>query len=110
MLAELAPWSVLELRLHRLLRAAGLTGWVTNHRLLLGPRWVYVDVAFPDFRVAIEADGREHHSQAADFEGDRARWNLLAADGWIVLRVSWAMVQEGHGVIAQLRAALARRS
>ncbi len=108
---EEAPWSLLELRLHRLLRSAGITGWSANVPLRFGPRTCCADVAFPDARVAIEADGRLHHSSAVDFERDRERWNLLAAEGWIVIRVTWAMVHASPDlVIAQVRAALASRS
>ncbi len=89
------PWSILELRLHRLLRAAGLHGWHGNWRVDLGTGTAVVDVAFPDFRVAIEADGRRHHEDADAFRRDRVRWNRLGGEGWVMLRATWDMVV-GH--------------
>lgn len=104
------PWSMLELELHRLLRAHGIVGWRANHPLRSGGRQVFVDVAFPADGVAIEADGRAHHSNRDAFERDRQRWNALAAEGWIVLRVTWDMVHRTPElVVAQIRAALESR-
>lgn len=61
-------------------------------------------------KVAIEADGRAHHSDRRDFENDRRRWNLLSADGWIVLRVTWEMVHSAPDVVVQqLASALSSR-
>lgn len=104
------PWSVLELELHRLLLAHGITGWSANRRVVLGGREFFVDVAFSEVKVAVEADGRAYHSDGAVFENDRVRWNLLSADGWIVLRVTWAMVKNRPDVVVQqIRDALVSR-
>lgn len=104
------PWSVLELVLHRLLRAHGFVGWSANRLVLVGGQRVYVDIAFGWVKVAIEADGRAHHSDRRDFESDRRRWNLLSADGWIVLRVTWEMVHSAPDVVVQqLASALSSR-
>lgn len=105
-----APWSLLELVLHRLLRQNWLTGWSANHRVVLDGSVFYLDVAFPQVKVAVEADGRAHHSDRYAFENDRRRWNALAADGWIVLRVTWDMVNGAPGIVVeQIRSALAGR-
>lgn len=105
------PWSVLELEIHRLLLAHGITGWSANHRVVLGGRELFVDIAFPGVKVSVEADGREYHSDGPAFENDRVRWNLLSADGWIVLRITWDMVKNRPDlVVHQVRAALASRS
>lgn len=104
------PWSVLELELHRLLRAHGFLGWSANRLVLVGGRRVYADIAFRWVKVAIEADGRAHHSERRDFENDRRRWNLLSADGWIVLRVTWEMLHASpEEVVQQLVSALNSR-
>ncbi|SDB86547.1 Protein of unknown function [Raineyella antarctica] len=104
------PWSVLELEPHRLLLAHGITGWSANHPVLLHGRQLFVDIAFPGAKVAVEADGRAHHSDGSAFESDRVRWNLLSADGWIVLRVTWdAVMNRPEVVVQQVRDALVSR-
>ncbi|WP_299167183.1 type IV toxin-antitoxin system AbiEi family antitoxin domain-containing protein [uncultured Arthrobacter sp.] len=44
--------------------------------------------------LGIEADGREYHSGATEFEEDRRRWNLLTVGGVPVLRVTRGQVVE----------------
>jgi len=95
------PWSPPERRFHRMLRAAGLTGWsgnVTVH----GPGWRYcLDVAFEADQLDVEIDGREHHSSPSAFEADRRRQNRLVQAGWTVLRFTPGMIDgDPEGVIA----------
>jgi very-short-patch-repair endonuclease len=81
--------------LHRLLRRSGLTGWVAQYRLRLRHRTVYVDVGFPEHRLAIEVDGRRYHDEASDrFEDDRVRQNELIMTGWRVLRFTWRQLND----------------
>ena len=102
------PWSEAERRFHVLLREAGITGWRANRRVLVDGAPYYLDVSFERLRLAIEIDGREHHSDAAAFEDDRSRQNRLVLDGWRVLRFTWQMlVDEPEQVLATVRAALA---
>lgn len=69
-----------------------------------------VDLAYPAQRIAIEADGRAHHSDPADFERDRVRQNRLVLAGWTVLRFTWRDVLErSHAIEAEVRAALVRQ-
>ena len=82
-----------ERRMHRLLRRAGISGWVAQYQVQLPIGTRYIDIAFPEQRVAIEVDGRRTHDASSDrFEDDRARQNELAALGWRVLRVTWTMI------------------
>jgi hypothetical protein len=53
-----------------------------------------VDFHWPDTRLVIETDGREHHGTRAAFERDRARDQALAAAGWTVLRFTYRQVLE----------------
>jgi very-short-patch-repair endonuclease len=85
------PWSEAERRAHRLLREAGLLGWVTNYLVTVGGNRYYIDIAFPRAMLAIEVDGRVHDRYDA-FEYDRARQNDLVLQGWRVLRFTWAML------------------
>ena len=86
------PWSRAEREAHRLLRAAGITGWTANFATAVGGQAYYVDIAFPGKRLVIEIDGRQHHSDQHSFEADRRRQNDLVGAGWTVLRFTWAML------------------
>jgi very-short-patch-repair endonuclease len=97
-----------ERRLHRLLRASALTGWVANLEVVVGTRTFVIDVAFPQHRVAIEVDGFAYHSAGGRFQADRTRQNALIASGWRVLRFTWAdIVERPAGAVAEVRALLA---
>ncbi len=106
------PWSSPERQLHRLLRAAGFTGWAGNQPVSLPDgTMVYVDVLFRKQRLAIEIDGRKFHSASAVFESDRRRQNSLVLGGWTVLRLTWSMIQEDpQRVVAMIRDAIAAAS
>lgn len=80
------PWSPLEREAHMLLRAAGITGWVTNHEIRIDQQSYFADIAFPRQRLAVEIDGWKYHSSRASFEWDRIRQNELVCAGWLVLR------------------------
>jgi very-short-patch-repair endonuclease len=54
-------------------------------------RRAFIDVAYPEPLVAIEADGWECHGQRAAFDADRVRSNELVLLGWRVLHVTSAM-------------------
>jgi very-short-patch-repair endonuclease len=101
------PWSEAERSLHRLLRAAGITGWQANRAVLLGDLTFYVDVIFRKRKLAIEIDGRSYHNGAEVFETDRWRQNLLVLDGWCVLRFTWTRINERpEEIIAMVRHAI----
>jgi very-short-patch-repair endonuclease len=104
------PWSAAERLAHAILREAGITGWRSNHPVLVGGHRYYLDVAFPEARLVIEIDGREFHADAAAFEADRHRQNALVAAGWRVLRLTWRMlVDDPAGVVELVRRELDRR-
>jgi len=44
--------------------------------------------------LAIEIDGRLHEADEDLFESDRWRQNALVAEGWRVLRFTWAMLRD----------------
>jgi very-short-patch-repair endonuclease len=45
-----------------------------------------IDAAWPDVKLAVEADGRAAHSTPRTFERDRVKQNDLTLSGWLVLR------------------------
>lgn len=95
-----------ERLLVQLLRAAGITGWHTNYPV--GP--YKIDVAFPELKIALEADGWAFHSDPTAFQHDRKRQNYLALLGWQVLRFTWLdLVEYPEQVIAVIRSAISAR-
>ena len=98
--------SAAERLLVRIIRTAGMTGWVLGHPF--GP-WT-IDLAFPAKKVAVEVDGWAWHVDAERFRADRRKQNALVRAGWDPLRFTWhdldrrsdAVVEESD---ATLRAA-----
>lgn len=65
--------------------------WVQQHRVRLSTgRWIELDAAYPEARVAIELDGAAFHGSRSAREKDLRRDSALAALGWVVLRFSYA--------------------
>lgn len=100
--------SVLETRLAALLRASTLPPPVQRHEVRVGGRVVArVDFAWPDAKVAVEADGYRFHSGKRAWSKDAARRNVLTAAGWRVLHVNWDGLRDRpETVLADIRRAL----
>ena len=70
-----------------------------------------VDLADPDRRVAVEADGFTVHGERSQLARDLRRHDELAALGWVTLRFAWEHVaHEPTWVVEQVRQVLRRRS
>lgn len=68
-----------------------------------------LDLGYPEYRVAIEYDGR-HHADAAQFTRDADRWAAIEAEGWILVRVlSHHLETPGPSVLSRVRRALLSR-
>jgi very-short-patch-repair endonuclease len=101
-----------ERRLHRLLRRAGIGGWMAGATIRdRGGRIVAeVDVLFERERVVIEVDGFGAHSGRDSFVADRRRLRLLGELGYQVLQVTWDdLDQVPDDLLRQIHGALARR-
>jgi very-short-patch-repair endonuclease len=95
-----------ERLLAKLLRAAGISGWKANYPV--GP--YKIDFAFPEVKIALEADGWAFHSDGEAFQHDRERQNYLILLGWQVLRFTWLdLVEYPQRVIAVVRSAISAR-
>lgn len=95
-----------------LLHTHGLEGWVANYpfRSPDGRILAELDFALPELKICIEIDGRAFHSDAHAFERDRARQNMLVAEGWLVLRFTWQqLTEQPEWVVATIRRAIALR-
>jgi hypothetical protein len=118
--AVLLPWapgpkpgSPKEMSLCRVLQLHGLPRPVRQHPLWLPGRPTprYLDLAYPDVRIAPEYDGRRDHG-VRRWEHDAAREDELASVGWVRLPAGRADLTE-PGATAycdQVRAAVRARS
>lgn len=69
----------------------------------------YLDMGWPERRVAVEYDGAQHWTDARQRRRDIERLADLEALGWTVIRVSSDMLRTPAVLIARVRAALASR-
>ncbi len=102
--------SELERLAVRLLRDAGITGFVVNWRTTLSSgRPVELDIAFRQRRLAIELDGYAYHSSPESHRSDLHRANDLMADGWVIRRFTYAdLVADPEDFIRQIVEVLAQ--
>lgn len=92
-LERLVGDSPLETMLLVALTDAGFPAPEVQVEVFDGSRFVArVDVAWPDRRVAVEADSHAFHGHAEAFEADRVKRNRLRALGWVVHEVTWQML------------------
>ncbi|WP_431974429.1 endonuclease domain-containing protein [Micromonospora haikouensis] len=109
-LADAGAESPQESRTRVRLVLAGLprprTQWVVSD----GGRFVArLDLAWPEFRVAVEYDG-SWHDDPEQFHRDRRRLNRLLGGDWLVLHVTARRLREDFdGFLAEVRAALRSR-
>jgi len=101
--------SLLEFRVHCLLRAAGIDGWEANAPVTLrGGERRSADILFKKHRLVIEVDGRRFHQTVQAFNADRIRDNQYHSSGYQTLRVTWQMIEQTPDqFLADLRALLA---
>ena len=81
-----------EAKVLRVVRELGLPEPRVNYRVQVGGKRRYLDLAWPDAKVAVEFDGFVPHSTRRVFDDDRVRQNHLVADGWTVFRVTKTML------------------
>ena len=72
-----------------LVRSAGFPEPTLQHRVSDGDFVAYIDLAWPEFLVAMECDSIEHHLSVSAFEHDRHRRRRLVALGWKVIEFSY---------------------
>ncbi len=69
-----------------------------------------VDFLWPNENLILEIDGHGTHGTRQAFENDRRRDQVHAANGYVVIRVTWEQLQnEPLAVIARIAQALAHR-
>lgn len=98
---EEGPESVLEMKLLRIILRSSLPRPTVQHWVELGPGQRYrIDIAYPEVKLAIEADGKLAHLVGEAFDRERERQNALENADWKFLRYTWkhARYQEGYVV------------
>lgn len=99
-----------ETRCRRVLVAAGLPEPLVQHVIRVGgERIATVDLAYPQWRIAIEYEGEHHLTDPAQWASDIARFERLQSLGWTVIRVTKADLRgDGSALVARVRAAIER--
>ncbi|MDG4794287.1 hypothetical protein [Micromonospora sp. WMMD1082] len=109
-LAEPAAQSPSESHLRIRLVLAGLPRPVVQHPVRApGGPVLHPDLAWPDFKVAVEYDGH-WHSDREQLHRDRRRLNRLVGAGWLVLHVtSRRLYGDFPGIVREIKSVLAKR-
>jgi very-short-patch-repair endonuclease len=96
-----SPESTFEWRLLRALSANHLPAPIPQYLIRLPNRGTArVDFAYPEVRLAIEADSYRYHSGLTSWSRDRVRNNQLIALGWRVLAVTVNELREDPTSVA----------
>jgi len=97
-----------ESRLRLALLAGGLPAPETQIPFYddYGEAFIRVDMGWRQWKVAVEYDGVQHWSDSRQRAWDIERIAILEAMGWVVIRVSAAMLREPEKLVARVRAKL----
>ena len=100
--------SRLELDLLRLVRTCPVPEPTLQHPIMVADgRRVRLDLAWPDCRVAVEADGRRWHATRQEFERDLVRSRSIVGAGWRHYRYGWTDVRHRAATVrAEITAAV----
>lgn len=105
-----ATQSRLEVIVSRAVAAGRLPKPVHQLRVEIGPHAFLLDLAWPDARTFVEADGFAYHRTRQQFLRDRERQNLLVVAGWQPLRYTWPVARnDPDRVVSQIREVLDHR-
>lgn len=93
--------SILEYKLLRLIRRSRLPQPVGQFEVCDDGKLVArVDFAYPEIKLAIEADSYRHHGERYAWKQDLKRRNALTARGWHVIHATWSDVADRPDEIA----------
>lgn len=96
-----APESMLESRLRRMLVRHRLPPFTAQHEVAVRGAAYRIDVAYPEERVAVEADGFRWHGDIVRWRNDLARRNVLTAAGWAILHFTWSDLDQRPNEVAE---------
>jgi hypothetical protein len=102
--------SFLEYDLDRLLKRCQLPPGIRNYRVRLPGGGVReLDRAWPEQRVALEAESWKHHSNTTDWGRSRTKDRLLTAHGWTMLAAVVEDIRSPHRLLSDLARVLNSR-
>jgi hypothetical protein len=108
---EIPPDSYLERLVIRALAEHGVPAPVRQHRVATKHFVAYLDLAWPEHRLALECDSTAFHMSVEQFHRDRERQNQLVLLGWTVLRYTYRDASQRPGwLAAQVLGVLTRPS
>jgi very-short-patch-repair endonuclease len=106
----LAPASPFESRVARLLGRSGLPAPRRQYEVSVRGSKRFIDFAWPNLRLGVEADSYRWHSSRAAWEREHKRTQELEQAGWKVLRATAEDVREREQrFLAELKGAYADR-
>ena len=88
------PHPGLERLLLGVVRSSSLPDPVVHHRVVTPDGTLEVDLAWPDARLAVEADSARWHSSPAHLRTDHRRDQALTMVGWASVRFPWEQVRD----------------
>jgi very-short-patch-repair endonuclease len=108
-LADAGAQSPKETWLRLLLTSAALPRLQTQIAVSdeFGEVFAYLDMGWPELKVAVEYDGQQHRTDERQYKWDNRRREMLERLGWIVVRVLAG--DKPVEIIRRVREALARR-
>jgi very-short-patch-repair endonuclease len=74
--------------------------------LRIAGKVLHLDLAWPDARVAIEYEGDHHRTDRAQWHYDIRRYDLLAENGWTVIRATASDYRDAQYLVTRVRRAL----
>lgn len=84
-----------------IVESIGLPPPIREYRFAPPRRWRF-DYAWPALRFALEVEGGTwsggRHVRGKGYENDCVKYNAAALAGWIVLRVTTAMLRDGRAL------------
>ncbi len=93
-----------EVELLRVLEKAGLPTPARQYSVTAAGNQYYIDLCYPEARVALEYDGVDPHTRFDRFVDDRRRQNDLVTAGWTVLRYTKVDLRDRReALVAQVR-------
>lgn len=101
--------SILESELCELVTGVGLRPELQHEVYDRGRFVARLDLAIPELKLAIEADGYATHALRPGFERDRERLALLSAAGWTTLAFTAAQIRERPEWVAEVIMRTVRR-
>lgn len=103
-------WSPMETRARLLLLRAGYPEPSTNLKVVdpSTGRHFYLDLAYEQFRIAIEYDGDFHRTNRRAWQKDLHKHEVLHQLGWVVLRITIADLRDPRDFFRRLSDAMRR--